>query len=287
MPNELPDKSNEPVDLAKIEAEIVTAQSSRKKRVATKMFLAAIGSIPWVGGFLSAAAGLKGDEQTAKMDELQTQWLQAHQTKIEDLGSVFTSIEDRFEQIGPEIEERIQSEEYLSIVSQAFRTWDESDTAEKRRYAINLVVNAAGTRICSDDVVRLFLDWLELYHEVHFAVIRAVFGNPGITRYEIWIAIYGTALPREDSAEADLFKLMIRELSAGGVLRIERDTNALGQFVRRQPQRRRPTASTVLETAFEDTKPHVLTALGQQFVHYTMNEAITRIDSGKSASENS
>lgn len=245
------------------------------------MFLAAIGSIPWVGGFLSAAAGLKGDEQTAKTDELQTQWLQAHQTKIEDLGAAFTTVENRFEQLGPEIEERIQSEEYLSIVSQAFQTWDNANTAEKRRYAINLVVNAAGTRICSDDVIRLFLDWLELYHEVHFAVIRAIFGNPGITRYEIWIAIYGTKLPREDSAEADLFKLMIRDLSTGGVLRQERDTNALGQFVRRQPQQRRSVASTVVETAFEDTKPYVLTALGQQFVHYTMNEAVTKIESGK------
>ena len=281
MSNELPEKASESAEVASIAADIISAQSSRKKRVATKMFLAAIGSIPWVGGFLSAAAGLKGDEQTVKTDELQTQWLQAHQTKIEDLGSAFTTIEDRFEQLGPEIDERIQSEEYLSIVSQAFRTWDEANTAEKRRYAVNLVVNAAGTRICSDDVIRLFLDWLKLYHEVHFAVIRAIFGNPGITRYEIWIAIYGTALPREDSAEADLFKLMFRDLSAGSVLRQERDTNALGQYVRRQPQKRRPVASTVLETAFEDTKPHVLTALGQQFVHYTMNEAVAKIDAGK------
>ena len=127
-------------------------------------------------------------------------------------------------------------------------------------------------------MVRLFLDWLELYHEVHFAVIREIFRNPGSTRYEIWTSLYGTDLPREDSAEADLFKLMIRDLSTGGVLRQERDTNAVGQFVRKQPPRRRSGAPATLESAFEDTKPYVLTELGRQFVHYTMNEVVTRLD---------
>lgn len=32
-----------------------------------------------------------------------------------------------------------------------------------------------------------------------------------------------------------------------------------------------------MESSFEDTKPYVLTALGQQFVHYTMNEVVPRI----------
>ncbi len=31
------------------------------------------------------------------------------------------------------------------------------------------------------------------------------------------------------------------------------------------------------ESAFEDTKPYVLTELGKQFVHYTMNEVVPRI----------
>lgn len=138
-------------------------------------------------------------------------------------------------------------------------------------------MNAAGTRVCSDDVVRLFLDWLDLYHEAHFAVIREIFQNPGSSRYEIWTTLYGD-LPREDSAEADLFKLLIRDLSTGGVARQERDVNSLGQFVRKTPQRRRRGAApTTMESAFEDSKPYVLTELGKQFVHYTMNEVVTRI----------
>jgi len=34
-----------------------------------------------------------------------------------------------------------------------------------------------------------------------------------------------------------------------------------------------------MESAFEDTKPYVLTGLGKQFVHYTMSEVVPRIGS--------
>lgn len=270
----------EGTDLAKVRAELTSGRPSRGRRVAEKFLLAAISSIPWVGGFLSAVAGIKDDEQAIRRDDLQTRWLEEHQKKIDLLGDTLRETEVRFENLGPEVEERLQSEEYLGLVRKAFRTWDEADTEEKRRYAANLVVNAAGTRVCSDDVVRLFIDWLNLYHEVHFAVIREVFSNPGATRYEIWVALYGADLPREDSAEADLYRLMIRDLSMGGVIRQERDTNAVGQFVRKRPPRTRGTASVTMESAFEDTKPYVLTELGKQFVHYTMNEVVVRVGSG-------
>jgi hypothetical protein len=64
----------------------------------------------------------------------------------------------------------------------------------------------------SDDVVRLFMHWVKLYHEVHFAVIRESFQNPGLTSFEIWSELYGESL-RGDSAETELFKLLIRDLS--------------------------------------------------------------------------
>jgi hypothetical protein len=162
-------------------------------------------------------------------------------------------------------------------VRKAFRIWDESDTSEKRRLLSNVITNAAGTKACSDDVIRLFLDWIKLYNEVHFAVIREIFENPGSTRYDIWSGLYGET-PREDSSAADLYKFLIRELSTGGVVRQERDVNAVGQFVRKRPRFvRRGAAPTTLESAFEDTKPYVLTALGKEFVHYTMNEIVHRI----------
>jgi hypothetical protein len=260
-----------------LRAELAKSEPSRRRRVIEKFVLAALGSIPWVGGFLSAAASYKAEEGSIKQDSLQTQWLEEHQDKILKLKATLEQVQRRFDSLGENIETRIQSDEYLGLVRKAFRAWDEADTEEKRRYTANLIVNAAGTRVCSDDVIRLFLNWLALYHEAHFAVIREVFQNPGSSRYEIWTAIYGE-LPREDSAEADLFKLLIRDLSTGSVVRQERDVNSLGQFVRKTPQRRRRgTAPGTMESAFEDSKPYVLTELGKQFVHYTMNEVVTRI----------
>lgn len=263
-------------DVEQIKAELSVPRPSAKHRIAAKFLLAAIGAIPWIGGFLTAAATINDEAKAERKHDLQTKWLEEHQGKIDRLGETLTEVESRFEALGPEIEERVQSDEYLGLVRKAFRAWDQADTEEKRRYAANIVVNSAGTRVCSDDVVRLFIDWVELYHEVHFAVIREIFQHPGATRFDIWVSIYGDSVPREDSAEADLFKLMIRDLSTGGVIRQERDTNVVGQFARRRPVRRSNPAST-MESAFEDSKPYVLTQLGKQFVHYTMNEVVTRI----------
>jgi hypothetical protein len=35
-----------------------------------------------------------------------------------------------------------------------------------------------------------------------------------------------------------------------------------------------------MESAFEDKKPYVLTALGQKFVHYTMTDVLRRLEAG-------
>jgi len=273
-------QSDEYTIVERLREELAKSEPSRKKRIIEKFVLAALGSIPWVGGFLSAAASYKTEDGSIKQNSLQTQWLEEHQEKLNSLRETLEEIQSRFEKLGETIDERIQSDDYLTLVRKAFSIWDEADTAEKQRYAANIVTNSAGTRVCSDDVVRLFLDWLELYHESHFAVIREIFNNPASTRFEIWTEIYGDT-PREDSAEADLYKLLIRDLSTGGVIRQARDVNHIGQFVRKKPLRtRKGAAPTTLESAFEDTKPYVLTELGKQFVHYTMNEVVMRIGQG-------
>lgn len=261
--------------IASMRAEIEKAEASGTKRPIEKFVLAALSSIPWIGSFVSAAASLNSEDQAHHQNYLQMLWVEEHQRKLIQLARLLEEIRSRFESLGSAIDERIQSEGYLLLVRKAFRSWDNSDTEDKRRMLGNVVTNAGGTRACPDDVIRLFLDWIELYNEVHFAVIREIFHNPGSTRFEIWSNIYGD-LPREDSAEADLYKFLIRDLSTGGVIRQERDVNSLGQYTRKKPIRRRGTPTT-LESAFEDTKPYVLTKLGGLFVHYTMNEAVTRL----------
>ena len=246
-----------------------------------KFFLAALGSIPWVGGFISAAASVRSDEANERRNSLQTKWLEEHAEKLKELQLALAQIVARFDDFGEAAQERIESDEYLRLVRKAFRVWDQADTQEKRRAIGNLISNAAGTRLCSDDVLRLFLDWLTLFHESHLAVVRAIYKQSGITRFEIWQTTYG-ALPREDSAEADLFKMLIRDLSTGNVIRQVRETDAHGRFLKRPTGRPRGTVSntTTMKSAFDDTEQYVLTELGSQFVHYAMTEETRRVGGG-------
>lgn len=259
-----------------IYAELTENDSSRSQRIAEKFMIAALGSIPWVGGFIAATASIRGDEASVKGDDLRTQWLLEHHRKLEQLKKDLDDIAASFKNVGKEIEDRIQQPEYLALVRQAFRTWDSSETDEKRRYIAKLLSNAAGTRICSDDVLRLFISWLNQYDETHFAVIREISKNPASTRYDIWSELYGENLPREDSAEADLYRLLIRDLSTGGVIRQARDKTEAGQFLRQRQPRHRRSGSPVMKSAFDDKEQYLLTDLGRQFVHYTMNEVVPR-----------
>jgi hypothetical protein len=152
-------------------------------------------------------------------------------------------------------------------VRRAFRAWERADTEGKRKHIRNLISNAARTQLCSDDVLRLFIDWLDLDHEAHVAVTREINENPGGSQFLIWDAIDGE-LPTEDAAEADLSRLLIRDLSTGGVIRPERETNEYGQFLRKKTPRRRGGIPLSMESAFEETTPYVLPELGRQYVRY-------------------
>ena len=184
----------------------------------------------------------------------------------------------RLEQLGPQVEERLQDESYLGLVKFGFRVWDEGGTRSTRDRVRQTLTNATGTRICSDDVVRLFLLWLRLYDDLHMRVVRVIHHNPGATRAFIWEQIHGEEV-REDSAEADLFKLMIRDLSTGGVIRQHRETTSDGRFLAKRVTTRKAKSFT-LESAFEDNKPYELTQLGTEFVHYAMTELVPRIGMG-------
>ena len=262
-----------------IRAELEEGKSSRGRRIGEKFFMAALSAIPWIGGLIAAAASIPSDEAAKKSDDLRTQWLEEHERKLMALREDLEAIHERFASLGPEIEERIQTPEYLALVRQAFRVWDQAETQEKRLFVANLVSNSAGTRLCSDDVIRLFISWLDVFHEAHFAVIREVHQNPGSTRFDIWSGVYGDgALPREDSAEADLYKMLIRDLSTSGVIRQARDTTEGGEFLRKRAPKRRGSAPTTMKSAFDDEEQYVLTSLGKQFVHYTLMGEVRRLE---------
>lgn len=250
-----------------------------EKRKYGRFVVAALSSIPWVGGAIAASAGLHAESEQGKVNDLIAQWLEYYKNRIAKLERTIEQVAERIDSFGgelaEEVEQRLNDDRYLSLVQRGFRAWDRADSEEKRDYIRRCLTHAAVSRICSDDVVRLFIDWIDRYDEIHFAVIQVLFKNRGATRAFIWEQIHDEDV-REDSAEADLFKLLIFDLNTGRVLRQIREKNLHGQFLSKRRQGLQPK-SPVLESAFEDTKPYELTDLGEQFVHYVMKEVAPQI----------
>ena len=253
-----------------------------RQRALRKFGYAALGAIPWVGGFLVAWVELRSKGE--KINDLQSQWLEQHSRKMDRLQVTLSTVAARLESFGDEINERLEDPNFLSLVEKGFRTWDSAATDEKRDYVRRLLTNAAATSLCSDDLVRLFLDWIERYDDTHFKVIRAIYNNHGITRRGVWLSIHAQ-IPRDDSSEADLFKLLIHDLTLGHVIRQQRSTTLDGQFVKKAVGRTRGAAitpkSTTMKSPFDGFEPYELTELGQQFVHYVMDEVspqLSRVD---------
>lgn len=242
-----------------------------------RFVLAVLSCIPWVGGVMSAAASLSAEKDQEHINDLQKLWLEEHKEKIRELGETLNEIFLRLDNFGEEVEERIQSPEYLALVKKSFRLWDEADTNEKKQMFKKLITNAGAITLCSDDLIRLFIHWIDQYHESHFSVIKEIYQNPRITRGAIWDRIHEQR-PREDSAEADLFRYLIRELSTGGVIRQDRETDMQGRFVKKDSRgQSHESSSRIMESSFEDIKPYVLTELGRQFVHYVMEDVVPQL----------
>jgi hypothetical protein len=262
--------------------ELVRRLSQGKNRKYVRFLVAALGSIPWIGGFIAASASLTAEREQQGINDLQQLWLQEHKEKILELRDSLNEIFGRLDNFGDQVQQRIESPEYLALVRKAFRSWDEADTQEKKQMLKRLIMNAGAIQLCDDDLIRLFLHWVELYHETHFVVVRAIYRSHRITRGQLWNAIRGKAKPREDSYEADLFKYLIRDLSTGGVIRQERQTDGYGNFVKKEPSGHRQAAGNVMKSAFDDNEFYVLTDLGAKFVHYVMEDVAPQLDSNKS-----
>ncbi|MEI9948249.1 MAG: hypothetical protein WDO74_04545 [Pseudomonadota bacterium] len=225
---------------------------------------------------ISAILARWAESEQQGLNDLHRRWLEEHDARLAEVKDTVRQIEDRVESFGQDARERLNSDEYLSLARKGFRVWDRSETRDKRDLVRKVLTNAACSRVVSDDFVQRFIEWIDSYNELHFHVIRCVYKQPHITRRGIWQEIHGDAV-REDSAEADLFKLLIRDLSTGGVLRQYRPTDAWGNFVKQPAQRSSRTGITTTKSAFDDEEPYVLTELGGHFVSYALNEVVPRL----------
>lgn len=235
------------------------------------------GAIPFVGGGLAATSAVWSENEQDRVNEFLKYRQQMLEKEINEQLQTIHEIMQRLHMLGVDVSDRIKSTEFQSLVQKCFRDWPEINSEFKRECVRNILVNAASCNLSKDEVIRLFINWINQYSEFHFQVIACIYRHPnGISRGQIWQNI-GKLNTREDSAETDLYKLLIRDLSTGGIIRQYRITDYSGNYLP-APKSKRPSASNTLESAFDMIKQYVLTELGKQFVHYAMNDVSTKIE---------
>lgn len=217
-------------------------------------------------------------EGEVEFNRLLSIWLKLQEAEIKEIGTTLIESLERLKLSSKKVRARIESLHYLRLVRKSFRNWSAAESEQKRILIRNLLVNAASRFTSPDFVLLMFIDWLDKYSDEHFLLMRQIFnaGPEGLTRKEIWQILYGDgAMPAEDSAEADMFKMLILDLSTGYVIRQPREKDFYGSFVKGKSTRTAAFPSEITRvSAFDDTKKYVLTELGQQFVLYTMEEVL-------------
>ena len=252
-------------------------ESSNTSKV-SRGALQVAGGIPAVGGIFSAIAGAWSEKEQDKVNRFFEHWVQMLQDELKEKEETIIEIMARLDLQDEEISKRIESKEYQSLVKKTFREWAGAESEEKRTYIRNILSNAAASQISSDDVVRMYIDWLSTYSEMHFQVIGAIYNSDGITRGKIWKKI-NKGNVREDSADADLYKLLFRDLSTGGIIRQHREVDYHGNFVPKQTIKRpKGSGKKPPVSAFDEKEGYDLTELGKQFVHYAMSELPPKIE---------
>lgn len=252
--------------------------SGKVAKITRGTLQAVAGAVPFAGGILSAIAGAWSEGEQDRANRFFEHWIRMLQDEIKEKEQTIIEIMARLDLQDEAISERVESKEYQSLVKKTFREWSGAESEQKREYIRNILSNAAATNVSSDDVIRLYIDWINQYSEMHFQVIGAIYNSDGITRGAIWRKI-GKGSVREDSADADLYKLLFRDLSTGGIIRQHRETDIYGRFVAKSPQHSpKGSGPKPLVSAFDEQEGYELTALGQQFVHYAMTDLPLKIE---------
>lgn len=233
-------------------------------------------AIPYVGGTLSALSAYWSENEQSKVNNFFERWLEMLRDEIKEKEQTIVDIIARLDLQDDKITQRISSPEYQSLLRKTFREWSGAENVEKRIYIRNILSNAAASTISSDDVIRLYIDWINKYSDLHFVVIKKIYQNiSGITRGNIWRNINKPKV-EEASADADLYRLLFRDLSTGGIIRQFRETDYNGNFMRKKSTSRKNSCST-MKSAFDQNELYVLTELGKKFIHYAMTELPLKI----------
>ena len=74
-----------------------------------------------------------------------------------------------------------------------------------------------------------------------------------------------------------MFRLLIRDLSTGSVIRQHREKDYYGNWIKKTRPSRKGQSPQTMKSAFDEEEEYELTELGTQFVRYTMDEVMPRI----------
>lgn len=234
---------------------------------ATRLALQFVGGmIPVAGGVFSGISDLWETREREQFQNVTAAWLKLQEEEIREIARTLQEVLYSLDLEDEKINARLHSQEYLAIIKKCFRDWNAAESITKREFIKNLLMNTAINDLIPDDLARLFIDWIDHYSDSHFKVLKEIFKHKtiGISRREIWKNLNGKN-HKENSAEADLFKLIIHDLTVGRIIRQYRETDDNGNFLK---QTYKKNSSQTLSSAFDDEKIYVLTELGKQFVDY-------------------
>lgn len=236
------------------------------------------GAVPFAGGLAAWIADKWSGKEQKRANALFLAWFKMIQDELLEKQKVMGEIMARIDMEDEQVSDRVSSPEYQKLVRKAFRNWSGTESETKQKIVRNILCNAAAAQTSSDDVVSLFLDWISAYSEFHFEVISAIYNDEGITRLGVWQKL-GRPAVREDAADADLYKLLFRDLSTGSVIRQHQEKDYHGNFLKKQPPKRtKGTGDRRKKSAFDDVDAYELTELGKQFVHYALNEITPKLE---------
>ena len=135
-------------------------ESRKGKKVARGAIQTIGGAIPFVGGLFSAVAGAWSESEQERVNRFFQDWIDMLKDELKEKEATIIEIMARLDLQDEKISKRVDSKEYQSLIKKTFRDWAGAESEKKREFIRNILSNAAATDISSDDVVRLFIDWI-------------------------------------------------------------------------------------------------------------------------------
>ena len=84
--------------------------------------MAALSAIPLVGSLIGVSAALWSENEQGKTNDMLDLWIKEHESKLKELGETLREVFERFEVFGDVINDRITSEEYITLVRKTLNT---------------------------------------------------------------------------------------------------------------------------------------------------------------------